>query len=108
MAGLVNSGTIEDCTLETFFRKQTSVMLDGVFSGSRAAVRRKKNNEIQPTSPAPIINLSSIAAFAGLFPVVAYSAAKVVVRSMNQIGGFAFARNKNYPIRWQQPPSRRP
>ncbi len=92
-AGLVIPGTIEDCTLE-LFRKQTSVMLDGVFLGCRAAVRTMKSNE-QPSS---IINLSSMAALQGYSPFVAYSAAKGGVRSMTKSVAL-HCKEQNYPIR---------
>ncbi|MEJ6595060.1 SDR family oxidoreductase [Parasphingorhabdus sp.] len=92
-AGLVIPGTIEDCTLE-LFRKQTSVMLDGVFLGCRAAVRTMKSND-QPSS---IINLSSMAALQGYSPFVAYSAAKGGVRSMTKSVAL-HCKEQNYPIR---------
>ena len=92
-AGLVIPGTIEDCTLE-LFRKQTSVMLDGVFLGCRAAVRTMKSND-QPSS---IINLSSMAALQGYSPFIAYSAAKGGVRSMTKSVAL-HCKEQNYPIR---------
>tara|TARA_R110000824_G_scaffold167867_1_gene344933 strand:- start:2006 stop:2767 length:762 start_codon:yes stop_codon:yes gene_type:complete len=92
-AGLVIPGTIEDCTLEQF-RKQTSIMLDGVFLGCRAAVRAMKSND-QPSS---IINLSSMAALQGYSPFVAYSAAKGGVRSMTKSVAL-HCKEQNYPIR---------
>lgn len=92
-AGLVIPGTIEDCTLE-LFRKQTSVMLDGVFLGCRVAVKAMKSND-QPSS---IINLSSMAALQGYSPFVAYSAAKGGVRSMTKSVAL-HCKEQNYPIR---------
>jgi len=92
-AGLVIPGTIEDCTLE-LFRKQTSVMLDGVFLGCRAAVRTMKSND----QPCSIINLSSMAALQGYSPFVAYSAAKGGVRSMTKSVAL-HCKEQNYPIR---------
>ncbi|PHR12463.1 MAG: short-chain dehydrogenase [Sphingopyxis sp.] len=92
-AGLVIPGTIEDCSLE-LFRKQTSVMLDGVFLGCRAAVKAMKSND-QPSS---IINLSSMAALQGYSPFVAYSAAKGGVRSMTKSVAL-HCKEQNYPIR---------
>lgn len=92
-AGLVIPGTIEDCSLE-LFRKQTSVMLDGVFLGCRAAVKSMKSND-QPSS---IINLSSMAALQGYSPFVAYSAAKGGVRSMTKSVAL-HCKEQNYPIR---------
>ena len=92
-AGLVIPGTIEDCTLEQF-RKQTAIMLDGVFLGCRAAVRAMKAND-QPSS---IINLSSMAALQGYSPFVAYSAAKGGVRSMTKSVAL-HCKEQNYPIR---------
>jgi 3(or 17)beta-hydroxysteroid dehydrogenase len=92
-AGLVIPGTIEDCSLE-LFRKQTSIMLDGVFLGCRNAVRAMKSND-QPSS---IINLSSMAALQGYSPFVAYSAAKGGVRSMTKSVAL-HCKEQNYPIR---------
>lgn len=92
-AGLVLPGTIESCSLE-LFRKQTSVMLDGVFLGCRAAVNIMKSND-QPSS---IINLSSMAALQGYSPFVAYTAAKGGVRSMTKSVAL-HCKEQNYPIR---------
>lgn len=92
-AGLVIPGTIEDCSLVQF-RKQASVMLDGVFLGCREAVKAMKSND-QPSS---IINLSSMAALQGYSPFVAYSAAKGGVRSMTKSVAL-HCKEQNYPIR---------
>mgnify|MGYP003636599827 FL=1 len=92
-AGLVIPGTIEDCSLD-LFRKQNSVMLEGVFLGCRAAVKAMKSND-QPSS---IINLSSMAALQGYSPFVAYSAAKGGVRSMTKSVAL-HCKEQNYPIR---------
>ena len=92
-AGLVIPGTIEDCSLE-LFRKQTSVMLDGVFLGCRSAVKVMQGND-QPSS---IINLSSMAALQGYSPFLAYSAAKGGVRSMTKSVAL-HCKEQNYPIR---------
>ncbi|MEP6347034.1 MAG: SDR family oxidoreductase, partial [Parasphingorhabdus sp.] len=92
-AGLVLPGTIESCSLE-LFRKQTSVMLDGVFLGCRAAVNVMKAND-QPSS---IINLSSMAALQGYSPFIAYTAAKGGVRSMTKSVAL-HCKEQNYPIR---------
>ena len=92
-AGLVIPGTIEDCSLE-LFRKQTSVMLDGVFLGCRSAVKVMQAND-QPSS---IINLSSMAALQGYSPFLAYSAAKGGVRSLSKSVAL-HCKEQNYPIR---------
>lgn len=92
-AGLVIPATIEDCSLEQF-RKQNTVMLEGVFLGCRAAVRAMKAND-QPSS---IINLSSMAALQGYAPFVAYSAAKGGVRSMTKSVAL-HCKEQNYPVR---------
>jgi 3(or 17)beta-hydroxysteroid dehydrogenase len=92
-AGMVIPGTIEDCSLE-HFRKQNSIMLEGVFLGCRAAVKAMKSND-QPSS---IINLSSMAALQGYSPFVAYSAAKGGVRSMSKSVAL-HCKEQNYPIR---------
>lgn len=92
-AGLVIPASIEDCTLEQF-RKQTSVMLEGVFLGCRSAVKAMKAND-QPSS---IINLSSMAALQGYSPFVAYTAAKGGVRSMTKSVAL-HCKEHNYPIR---------
>ncbi len=77
-AGMVIMETPEQCTLETF-RKQNSIMCEGVFLGCKHAVPL-----MSETGGGSIINIASIASHLG-FPIYfAYSAAKGAVRSMSK------------------------
>lgn len=97
-AGMVIMETPEQCTLETF-RKQNSVMCDGVFLGCKHALPLMKES-----GGGSIINISSIATHMG-FPIYfAYSAAKGAARSMTkslavhcQMNGYNIRVNSLHP-----------
>ena len=97
-AGIVITGTPEQCTLETY-RMQNAVMNEGVFLGCKHAMPL-----MSESGGGSIINMSSTASHMG-FPVFfAYSAAKGAVRSMSkaiavhcQMNGYNIRVNTIHP-----------
>jgi len=77
-AGLVIVESPEECTLESF-RKQNSVMSEGVFLGCKHAVPLMASGD-----GGSIINMSSLASHLGYPIFFAYSAAKGAVRAMTK------------------------
>jgi len=90
-AGIVITGTAEDASLEDW-RKVTSVNLDGVFMGTREAIRVMKN------SGGSIINISSIEGIVGEPATAAYNASKGGVRIFSKSAALHCAE-KGYNIR---------
>jgi NAD(P)-dependent dehydrogenase (short-subunit alcohol dehydrogenase family) len=91
-AGLGIAGTAEDMTLEDW-RRLMSVNLDGVFLGTKHAIRAMKR-----TGGGSIINLSSIEGLVGDPNLAAYNASKGGVRLFTKSAALHCARSK-YNIR---------
>lgn len=77
-AGLVILENPEECSLDTF-RKQNSVMSEGVFLGCKYALAL-----MNESGGGSIVNMSSIASHLGYPIFFAYSAAKGAVRAMSK------------------------
>lgn len=77
-AGLFISGKIEDSTLEEWHRL-AAVNLDGVFLGTKWAIRTIKRHVGPDTPSGAIVNLSSIAALTGSPLTALYSMSKAGV-----------------------------
>ena len=91
-------GGPEECSLEAF-RKQNSVMSEGVFLGCKYALPL-----MHESGGGSIINMSSIASHLGYPIFFAYSAAKGAVRSMSkaiaihcQMNGYNIRVNSVHP-----------
>jgi 3(or 17)beta-hydroxysteroid dehydrogenase len=97
-AGVVIMGSPEDCSLEAF-RKQNSIMSEGVFLGCKHALPLMSESD-----GGSIINMSSIASHLGYPIFFAYSAAKGAVRAMSkaiavhcQMNGYNIRVNSLHP-----------
>ena len=97
-AGVVIMGSPEDCSLEAF-RKQNSIMSEGVFLGCKHALPL-----MNESGGGSIINMSSIASHLGYPIFFAYSAAKGAVRAMSkaiavhcQMNGYNIRVNSLHP-----------
>lgn len=90
-AGIVKPGTIEDQSFDDW-RLTMSVNLDGVFLGTRAAVRAMKQ------AGGAIINMSSIEGIVGNQFVPAYNASKGGVRLLTKSAALHCAKS-GYKIR---------
>ncbi len=91
-AGIVIVATVESTTLDQF-RHVNSIMSEGVFLGSRAAIPL-----LRKSGGGSIINISSIASHQGYPQFFAYSAAKGAIRSMTKSIAVHCQMN-NYNIR---------
>ena len=97
-AGLVIMGGPEECSLEAF-RKQNTVMSEGVFLGCKHALPL-----MHESGGGSIINMSSVASHLGYPIFFAYSAAKGAVRAMSkaiaihcQMNGYQIRVNSLHP-----------
>jgi 3(or 17)beta-hydroxysteroid dehydrogenase len=97
-AGLAIIGTPEDCSLDAF-RKQNTVMSEGVFLGCKHALPL-----MNESGGGSIINMSSTASHLGYPIYFAYSAAKGAVRAMSkaiavhcQMNGYEIRVNSLHP-----------
>ena len=84
--------TFEDIALESW-QRVLAVNLDGVFLGTREAVRAMKQ-----TGGGSIVNMGSVAAYVGTPGGAAYGASKGGVRALTKQAAIACARN-GYNIR---------
>ncbi len=91
-AGIAIGGAIEDFSLEDW-RKQNAVNLDGVFMGTREAIRTMKT-----TGGGSIINVSSVAGLRGSAGLGGYCASKGGVRLFSKAAAVECAR-AGYKIR---------
>lgn len=90
-AGIGILGTAEDATLEDW-RRTMAVNLDGVFLGTRAAIRAMKGRG------GSIVNISSIKAMVGDPLTAAYDASKAGVRNFTKSAALHCAK-EGYGIR---------
>jgi 3(or 17)beta-hydroxysteroid dehydrogenase len=89
---LVLEPNLEDLTLEQW-RKTTSINLDGVFLGTKYAVRSMKKRT-NTTEYASIINMSSVAGFSGFEGMYSYTASKGGVRIFSKSAALYGAKHK--------------
>ena len=85
-AGLCEGASVEDTTLD-LWRRLMAVNLDGVFLGTREAIRAMK-----ATGGGAIVNLSSIAGLVGDADLAAYNATKGGVRLLTKSAALHCAR----------------
>lgn len=91
-AGILIPGSIEDTTLE-LWQKINRVNADGYFLGCKYAVKAMKE-----TGGGSIINMSSVAALAGMPHFCAYSASKGAVTALTRAVA-VHCRERGYRIR---------
>lgn len=92
-AGIASAVEFEDETLENW-RNVQRVNLDGVFLGTREAVRRMKSVD----APSSIVNISSVYGQVGAPMTAAYNASKGGVRLLTKSVAL-YCEQKRYPIR---------
>ncbi len=95
-AGVESMNLVEDHTLEDW-RKVMSVNLEGVFLGTKHAIRAMKPGGIAGKGGS-IIQMCSICAMVGLEGAVSYSAAKAGVRMLTKVAAIECGK-LNYGIR---------
>lgn len=91
-AGIVEVGSVEDTTWDQW-RRVMSVNSDGVFLGTRAAIRHMKAHD-----GGAIVNVSSIEGLIGNPILAAYNASKGAVRLLTKSAALHCA-DRNYKIR---------